>query len=115
MPASPTLLRILLLVLLGAGILVKPVLAIACEIHDSQRSAADASQDGASGIAPEQSQDEGCCALPDCNDCCAHTVALLSMSAVLRAGPAAASPLPSLSVAFEPAAFAVAFRPPIAV
>ncbi|TKR29580.1 hypothetical protein FCE95_15740 [Luteimonas gilva] len=102
----------LLFGLLIFGILAKPVLAIACEIHDAKRAIAEASQ-GVSATAPELDQGEGCCALPDCNDCCAHTVAMLPTLAVLRAEPAAGPPLPALSVEFEPAALAVAFRPPI--
>lgn len=106
--------RLLLLGLLIFGILAKPILAIACEIHDVKRAIAEASE-GVSATAAEPDQGEGCCALPDCNDCCAHTVALMPTLAALRAEPAAAAPLPALSVTFEPAALAVAFRPPILV
>ncbi len=105
--------RMLLFGLLVAGVLVKPVLAIACEIHDAARAAVEFSQ-AAPEAMPEPGQDEACCALPDCSDCCAHTVALLPALATLRAAPAIASPLPLLSVEFEPTAHAVAFRPPIA-
>lgn len=106
--------RLFLLGLLIFGILAKPVLAIACEIHDATRAAAAVSQDAAEA-APASGQDESCCDLPDCNDCCAHTVALLPALAVLRAAPAAAPRLPAWSVEFEPALLAVAFRPPIRV
>ena len=107
-------LRLFLLGLLFFGILAKPVLAIACEIHDATRAVAEASQGGIEAVSASE-QDEGCCALPDCKDCCAHTVALLPALAVLRTAPVAPPPLPSLSVEFEPAALAVAFRPPIRV
>jgi hypothetical protein len=107
-------LQLFLLGLLIFGILAKPVLAIACEIHDATRAVAAVSQDAAEA-APASGQDESCCDLPDCNDCCAHTVALMPTLAALRAEPAAAAPLPALSVTFEPAALAVAFRPPILV
>lgn len=112
MRALPLLFRTLLLGLLVVGTLVKPVLAIACEIHDVQRAAAEASQNGPEA-ASQPGQEESCCSLPDCNDCCAHTVALLPALDVARATPAAAALLSSLSIEFEPAAFAVAFRPPI--
>lgn len=106
----PSLLRILMLGLLMAGILVKPVLAIACEIHDVQKMAASEVQAAAAG---EAGSDESCCSLPDCNDCCAHTTAVVPEFLVAPAVAMAVSPLPSLSVKFEPAAISVAFRPPI--
>lgn len=105
-------LRMLLLGLLIFGILAKPVLAIACELHDIQRSAAETSQDGAKATS-QSGQEERCCSLPDCNDCCAHTTAMVPEFFIIPAGAMAASPLPSLSVKFEPAAVSVAFRPPI--
>src|SRR5687767_7907199 len=98
----PSLFRIVMLGLLMAGLLAKPVLAIACEIHDVQKTAASAVQ----AIAAEESgSDEGCCSLPDCNDCCAHTTAVVPEFLVVPAVAVAASPPPSLSVKFEPAAF----------
>lgn len=98
--------------LLMIGILVKPMLAIACEIHDVQRVAADAMLTVAE--APDADSDESCCPLPDCNDCCAHTTALMPALNSVPTALMAASPLPSMSVEFEPTAFPVPFRPPIA-
>lgn len=96
--------------LLMAGILVKPVLAIACEIHDVQKMAANAGQ--ATGV-EEPGSDESCCLLPDCNDCCAHTTAVVPQFDIVPAVAIAVVPLPLLSVKFEPTAIAAAFRPPI--
>jgi len=95
--------------LLMVGVLVKPVLAIACEIHDVQKMTASQTQTAAE----EPGSDESCCALPDCNDCCAHTTAVVPEFLIAPAVTMAASPLPSLSVKFEPTAISVAFRPPI--
>lgn len=106
----PSLLRILMLGLLMAGILAKPVLAIACEIHDVQKMAASAGQ---AGGAEESDSDESCCSLPDCNDCCAHTTAVIPQFDIVPAIAIVAVRLPLLSVKFEPTAIAAAFRPPI--
>lgn len=100
--------------LLMAGVLLKPVLAIACEVHDVQRVLAGEPQATAAELT-DAGSGESCCSLPDCNDCCAHTTALLSALNSVPAAPMAASPLPSLSVEFQPTAFPVPFRPPIAV
>ena len=111
MSSLPSLLRILMLGLLMAGVMMKPVLAIACEIHDMQKIVA--AEPAAAAEAPGPGSGESCCSLPDCNDCCAHTTALLPILNLAPAAPMAASSLPSLSVEFEPTAFPVAFRPPI--
>lgn len=111
MPASPSLSRILLLGLLMAVVLVKPVLAMTCEIHDAQRVLASGSE--AVMTAVQDSAVDECCALPACNDCCTHATALLSTLATPSPAVIATSALPSLSVGFEPIALPVAIRPPI--
>lgn len=103
-------LRFLMLALLVAGMLVRPVLAAGCEIRDTQQIAANGHPAGAAEL---PASDEVCCSLPNCNDCCAHAVALLPPVGGAPAVPAAAAVLPALSVGFEPIAFPVAIRPPI--
>jgi hypothetical protein len=58
---------------------------------------------------------DDCCLGQNCNECCAHTAAMAPQWRVAAAVPAVASPLPSLSMDFEPTADPVAFRPPIAI
>ena len=105
-----SVLRFLMLALLMAGVLVKPVLAIECEIGDAQPSLADHAQTTGSQ-AP--SSDEDCCSVLDCDDCCAHSLALHPPVGGASAVPVTAPALPALSVEFKPIAFPVAFRPPI--
>ena len=102
--------RFLILALFVAGMLVKPVLAAECEINDALFASS-----GTQAVSTDASgSHEDCCSLPDCNDCCAHSMALQPAFAGATAGSMRASVLPSLSVDFEPIAFPVAFRPPIA-
>lgn len=106
-----SVLRFLMLAMLVAGMLVRPGLAFECEIRDVQHAlTGDLQATEAAGTTPN----EDCCSLPNCNDCCAHTIALLPPVGVAAAVPMAAAVLPALSVDFEPIAFPVAFRPPIA-
>lgn len=108
---SSSVLRFLMLALLMAGVLVKPVLAAECEIRDVQQLIVG---EMAAAEAPHSTSDEDCCSLPNCSDCCAHTIALLPPGGMAATAPMMATVLPALSVDFEPIAFPVAFRPPIA-
>jgi hypothetical protein len=107
-----SVLRFLMLALLVAGVLVRPVLAVECDIRDAQQSVAAGHLQTAGTEAPSPHED--CCSLPNCSDCCAHIAALLPPFGVAAAVPMTAAVLPALSVDFEPIAFPVAFRPPIA-
>lgn len=109
--STSSVLRFLMLALLLAGVLVKPVLAVECEIRDVRQLVVDHVQT-ADSEAP--ASDEDCCTAPNCSDCCAHSVALQPLAGGPLAAPMTAPALPALSVDFEPIAFPVAFRPPIA-
>ena len=110
--ASPSsVLRFLMLALLMASVLVKPVLAVECEVRDAQRLVSGHMQAAVSEAAVPG---DDCCAALDCSDCCAHTVALQPPTSGGSAVPVTAPALTALSVDFEPIAFPVAFRPPIA-
>jgi hypothetical protein len=105
-------LRILMLGLLMAGALVKPVLAFDCEIRDAgQLLAGDPRAVASQEPAPDTHDD--CCALPSCGDCCAHTAAVIPQFQVHMTVSTAKAALPSLSVEFAPAAHSLVFRPPI--
>ena len=107
----PLALRLLLLGLLLFGLLVKPVLAATCEIDDARPELAGQHQ---SVVASDTGTSEDCCLVQDCNACCAQVAAMAPQLKVSAAVPQFASPLPALSVEFEPPAYPVAFRPPIA-
>ena len=109
--------RILMLGLLMAGVLVKPVIAFAGALHEAEHVALT----GDSGHA-----DDGSSELDDPSDaknpwhelmhfshCCGQAPALLPLTYLGCITPAATDPLPLLSVAFQPTAHPVAFRPPI--
>lgn len=100
-----------MLVLLATGMLVKPVLAIACEIHDiGQSTVIDAV--AAVGEAPAAAED--CCALRHCNNCCSHTVALPTLLGDPSTTVLDTAALPAPSAHFVPITLPVALRPPIA-
>ena len=105
-----SVLRFLMLALLMAGVLVKPVLAVECEIRGAQLSLVDHAQTAGNEV---PSSDEDCCPVLNCDDCCAHSLALHPPVGGASAVPVTAPALPALSVDFKPIAFPVAFRPPI--
>lgn len=107
----PLALRLFVMGLLVFGLLVKPVLAAACEIDDARPGLAGQQQ---SIVAADPGTSEDCCLVQDCNACCAQVAAMVPQLKVAAAAPRLASPLPALSVEFEPTAYPVAFRPPIA-
>lgn len=106
-----SVLRFLILALLMAGMLVKPVLAVECEIRDAQQLVVGHVQ---TTDTEAPASDEGCCSVPNCNDCCAHSLALHPPTGGTPAVPMTAPALPAMSVDFKPISFPVAFRPPIA-
>ena len=108
-----SVLRLLTLALLMAGVLVKPVLAAECGIRDAEHVLTGTSQTGADE-APDPPAGEDCCSFADCNDCCAHAAAVMRPLDVTPAVSMTASLRPSLSVDFTPIACPVPFRPPIA-
>lgn len=106
---SPAL-HLLVLCLLVFGLVMKPVLAVACEIDDARR----VLTDGQPVAAAESEDSDECCPSQNCNECCCPTVAMVPKLKVAASLSLAASPLPALSVEFEPTAYPVALRPPIA-
>lgn len=108
-----SVLRLLVLAMLMAGVLVKPVLAAECGISDAAHVLVETSQAGVAA-APDLPTGEDCCSFADCNDCCAHAAAVMRSLDAMPAVPMTASLMPSLSVDFKPIACPVPFRPPIA-
>lgn len=108
---SSPILRLLVLALLVSGALAKPLLAVACELGDArqalvaQQAAQPAGEAGASG---------DCCPAQDCTECCVPATALVPGLGVATGSSVNAGLLPTLSVQFEPRAYPVGFRPPIA-
>jgi len=111
------LFRLLMLGLLMAGVLVKPVIAFAGELHEAEHAALSGddghADDGSSDpVDPDDSKNPWH-ALMHVGHCCGQTPALLPLAYLGAITPVATDPLPTLSVAFQPAAQPVAFRPPI--
>ena len=107
---SPAL-HMLMLCLLVFGLVMQPVLAAACEIDDAQQVLAGSHQPV---VTTDFDGSDDCCLSQNCNECCAHTVAMVPKLKVAPSLPLVASPLPTLSMEFEPTAYPVALRPPIA-
>lgn len=105
------LLRFLMVAPLLFGVLVKPVLGVACDLRDVAAASAVHAAD-ASAQAPGYTGDDCCCA-PGCDDCCTHSVALVARVDGVASANMAASPPSSTVAAFVPAPVPVAFRPPI--
>ena len=110
---SLPVLRMFVLGLLVFGLLVKPVLAMACDIGDAQRTLA--GEHPPAIQAPDAGTGDDCCPSQSCNECCAPTAALLPQIGVAMSSQASTSTLPTLSMQFEPTAYPVGFRPPIAM
>lgn len=104
------LLRLLMIAPLLFGVLVKPVLGVACDLRDAAASVAHV-VDGAVQAPADAGGD--CCCVPGCDDCCTHSVALVARVHSAAAACAPASPAPSPAVVFVPAPQPVALRPPI--
>ncbi|WP_159016964.1 hypothetical protein [Cognatiluteimonas profundi] len=111
------MLRILILCLLMAGVLVKPVIAFAGELHEVEH----AQLTGDNGDADDGSSDpidpadpkSPWHALMHFGHCCGQAPALLALMNLGSITPAATDPLPQWSVEFRPSAHPVALRPPI--
>jgi hypothetical protein len=113
----PSVLRILMLGLLMVGVLMKPVIALAGELHEAghvQSTDQDGHfQDDASVPVDPSDATNPWHALMHFSHCCGHTPALLPLMYLGSFTPVANEPLPQLSVEFQPAVHPVAFRPPI--
>lgn len=96
--------------LLMVGVLMRPAMAIACEMHDVLPTVgADA---GAHAAAAEDS-DEDCCSFPGCHESCAHTAALIPQFEIPMPVAVVVAPSQPLPVAFDLPEQPVALRPPI--
>lgn len=113
--------RILMLGLLMAGVLVKPVIAFAGDMHEAEHAALSGHDDHDDGHADDGSSDpvdpadseNPWHALMHVGHCCGQAPALLSWAPLGSITPTATDPLPLLSVEFQPTVHPVAFRPPI--
>ena len=113
----PTVFRILMLGLLMAGVLVKPVIAFAGELHEAghvESTDQDGHfQDDASEPVDPSDATNPWHALMHFSHCCGQAPAMLPTIHVGSVTPVATEPLPRLSVEFQPPVHPVAFRPPI--
>lgn len=109
--------RTLMLGLLMAGVLVKPVIAIAGAVHEAEHSSlsGDHGQHDNLSSEPIDSSDttNPWHALVHFSHCCGQAPVLLSLIYLGSITPAASDPLPLLSFELPPAVHPVAFRPPI--
>lgn len=116
----PPLLRMLAFALLMAGVLVKPVLAFAGELHEAEHAAlsgedlhAHAGSDQAPDPVDPPDGKNPWHALMHFGHCCGQAPALMPLAYIGPHLPTADVPLPPWSAAFKPAAQPVALRPPI--
>ena len=111
---SPSLFRLLLIGLLLAAVLIKPVLAFDCVLAEVPQQGTEQGAEAALTDASPQSSTDDCCPFQDCHDCCGHTTAVLSTD---RRPPIAKQvatiPLPT-TTPFQPLPRLSVFRPPIA-
>lgn len=110
-------LRILLLGLLMVGVLGKPMIVFAGDLHEAEHALSTAdighAGDGTSDPADAPGTSNPWHALMHYADCCGASAALLPLANPGSMTPLATDPLPHLSVDFQPAAHPVALRPPI--
>jgi hypothetical protein len=115
----PSLLRILLLGLLMTGVLVKPVLAFAGELHETEHSESTGHdghvQDDASEPADPSDETNPWHALVHFSHCCGQAPVLLFLMYLGAITPAAADPLSLPSFEVLPSLQPVDLRPPISV
>lgn len=113
----PSVFRILMLGLLMAGVLVKPVIAFAGELHEAGHSESAGHDGHASDVASEPADPSDATnpwhALMHFSHCCGQIPAVLPLMFVGTVTASATEPLPRLSVEFQPTVHPVAFRPPI--
>lgn len=106
------ILRVFVLLMLVAGLLVRPLLVIACDIEDV-RGAIAAGQEVV--VNAETGNPAGdCCATTACGECCTPSTLGTPASTRLAAHvPASPQMLPEPPGRFEPTAYPVDSRPPI--
>lgn len=116
--ALSSVLRLLVIGLLLTGIVLRPALAFAEEIHDltahaATASAADSGQQHHRAPAPGQDDpsDDGHWHL---THCCGQQAAVLPRLDLGLLVPVTASPIPATTVSFVPTPHPAPFRPPIA-
>jgi len=112
-----SVLRILMLCLLMAGVLVKPVIAFAGELHEAEHAQLTGDNGHADGgssdpIDPADSENPWH-ALMHVGHCCGQAPAVLPLMILGSIVPTGTDPVPEWSVEFQPTAHPVAFRPPI--
>ena len=111
--ASSPVLRALVTLMLVAGLLVRPLVVIACDIEDVGTAIA-AGQGGGVVDAGIGGDGGDCCASIECGECCAPsplvTPALARLAAHVPVSPQA---LPDPPASFEPMIHPVDARPPI--
>lgn len=105
-------LHLLVLGLLVLGMLMKPVLAVACDIGDARQALA--SEQHLATPSPDSGTGDDCCPAQNCNECCTGGAVLVPPASTAVTDKVNSGPLPRLSVQFEPPAYPVGFRPPIA-
>lgn len=110
-------LRILLLGLLMVGVLGKPVIVFAGDLHEAEHALSTSdighADDGTSDPAKAPDTRNPWHALMHYADCCGTSAALLPLANPGSMTPIATDPLPHLSADFPPTAHPVALRPPI--
>lgn len=126
MPAFPTLANLLRLTLFGlllCGVVLKPSLAIAEEMHELLAHAAVAGDghahaDEHSSVAQQAGAPDGQVPHDDSHfhltHCCGQQAAVLPRLELTLAQVHGDSPMPAQSIAFAPAPHTAPFRPPIA-
>lgn len=109
--------RILMLGLLMAGVMVKPVIAFAGALHEAGHAESTGGnghvEDGTSDMVDPSDSANPWHELMHFSHCCGQAPALLPLMYQGSVTPAATDLLPLLSVEFQPAVHPVAFRPPI--
>ena len=110
--STPRGLRLLALVLLALGLLVKPVLVAGCELEDMRLAAGDPFAALVVDAASGQAGDE-CCPGQACGECCTAGTVLPKATASTVATHVAARPADAALAEPAPAPRGTAIRPPI--
>ena len=109
--------RILLLVLLMAGVMAKPVLAFAGELHEAGHPELNGDHGHSDGLSTELEDpadtESSWHALLHLTHCGGQTPAMMPLMSHGPVSLAVAQPLPPVLAAFRPATQPVALRPPI--
>jgi hypothetical protein len=108
MSSFSCLARLVVFVLLTAGLLLKPVCAVECALDDGPRPFAVSM--GEAGI---EAADSDCCARGDCEDCCSQVAVPANMLALLPSPPATER-VHAPAVEPVPMTMSRMLRPPIA-